>query len=495
MRIAMYGSGGVGGYFGARLAQAGNDVVFIARGAHLEAMRTSGLRITSIKGDVFLEDVTATDDPASVGVVDAVFVAVKTWQLPDVLPGLSSLVGPETVVVPLLNGVEAAEEMAAALGRGPVLNGLTKILSFLDGPGHVRHLGAEPYIAFGELDNARSDRTARLLEVLTEAGIKASVPDDIEAALWEKFVFVVSVGGTGAVTRAPIGPVRDDPRARSLQRAAMEEIVTLAAARGITLPDDVVERSMGFIDGLPNGGSASLQRDLAAGRRSELEAWNGAVVRLGEASGVPTPIHNFIYTTLDLTERRARGELDYTVPGEAPDPFRAEYLRDVLARFAWARSMADGALAQVADEDYFRVLDPEANSVAILVKHLAGNHVSRWTDFLDSDGEKPDRHRDREFVVSEDTRESLTQAWEEGWRVLLDAVGSLTPEDLDRAVTIRGEPQTVAQALDRSLTHASYHAGQIVLLVKHFLGSRWRTLSIPRGESESWNRDTRARFG
>ena len=495
MRIAMYGSGGVGGYYGARLQEAGNDVVFIARGSHLHAMRTRGLQVSSIKGDVTLARVQATDDPGSVGVVDAVFLAVKTWQLQDAVPGLRSMVGPNTVVVPLLNGVEAADELVQALGPRPVLKGLTKILSFLDEPGHIRHLGAEPTITFGEMDSRPSERTAQLLETLQDAGIRAIVPDDIDAALWEKFVFVVSVGGVGAVTRAPIGQIRADPRTRAMQRAAMDEIVALAAARGVSLPADVVDRSMGFIDGLPEGGSASLQRDLAAGRPSELEAWNGAVVRLGEASAVPTPVHGFIYTTLAVTERKNRGEAEFSVPGQEPDPFRQRFLDDVAVRFRGTRTQAERAIAQVSDTDYFRVLDPESNSIAMLVKHLAGNHRSRWTDFLDSDGEKPDRLRDTEFEVDEDSREALTAAWDAGWEVLFESLAALTPADLDRTVTIRGEPLSVEQALGRSLAHAASHVGQIVLLAKHLAGSGWQTLSIPRGQSEAWLRDTKARFG
>ena len=316
MRIAMVGAGGVGGYFGARLAAAGQDVWFVARGPHLAAMQAGGLRLSSLKGDLALPSVNVTSEPAQIGPCDVVFVAVKTWQLQDAISRVAPLMSDGTVVVPLLNGVEAADELAGSLGRAPVLKGLTKILSFIEAPGHVRHAGAEPHIALGEWDNHRSDRTEQLAAVLRDAGVNVRIPDDIDVALWEKFTFVVSVGGVGAVTRAPIGHFRSLPETRALVESAMHEIVAVGRARGVAIPDGVVERSLGFIDSLPAGGSASLQRDIAAGRRSELDAWNGAVVRLGAAAGVATPVHSFIHASLVLSEARARGEASFTVPGQ-----------------------------------------------------------------------------------------------------------------------------------------------------------------------------------
>jgi len=320
MRIAMVGAGGVGGYFGARLAAAGQDVWFVARGPHLAAMQAQGLRLSSIKGDLALPSVNVTSEPAEVGPCDAVFVAVKTWQLQDAVASIEPLMSEGTVVVPLLNGVEAADELAGSLGRERVLKGLTKILSFIEAPGHIRHAGAEPYIALGEWDNHRSDRAERLAAVLQEAGVNARIPDDMDVALWEKFTFVVSVGGVGAVTRAPIGQLRALPETRALVESAMREIIAVGRARGVAIPDGVVDQSMGFIDSLPESGSASLQRDIAAGRRSELDAWTGAVVRLGAASGVATPVHSFIHASLVLSEARARGEASFVVPGEPSAP-------------------------------------------------------------------------------------------------------------------------------------------------------------------------------
>ena len=320
MRIAMVGAGGVGGYFGARLAAAGQDVWFVARGPHLAAMRADGLRLTSIEGNLALPTVNVTSEPTEVGPCDAVFVAVKTWQLSEAVAKIRPLTREGTVVVPLLNGVEAADELSASLGRERVLKGLTRILSFIEAPGHIRHAGAEPHIALGEWDNRRSDRAERLETVLRAAGVNARIPDDIDVALWEKFTFVVSVGGVGAVTRAPIGQLRTLPETRALLERAMHEVVAVGRARGVAISDGVVDRSLGFIDSLPEDGSASLQRDIAAGRPSELDAWNGAVVRLGAAAGVATPVHSFIHASLVPSETRARGEASFLVPGQPAAP-------------------------------------------------------------------------------------------------------------------------------------------------------------------------------
>jgi 2-dehydropantoate 2-reductase len=315
MRIAIFGAGGAGGYFGARLAKAGEDVVWIARGAHLEALRTRGLRVESIDGDFTLGPLMASDDAGQFAPVDLVLLGVKAWQVADAARAMRPLLGAETCVVPLQNGVEAADELRRLLGPGPVLGGMAKIFSFLVGPGHLRRPGGPATVALGELDNRPSERVERLRVVLSGAGLGAEIPADIHVALWEKFLFVTSAGGLGAVTRAPIGIVRSVSETRALLEAAMEEIRAVGRARGVALPDDVVTRTMAFVDTLPPAGTASLQRDLAGGHPSELEWWNGAVARLGAAAGVATPIHGFIYRSLLPTELRARGRI--TFPPEA----------------------------------------------------------------------------------------------------------------------------------------------------------------------------------
>lgn len=312
MRIAIFGAGAVGGYFGGRLAEAGREVVFIARGAHLEALRSHGLRLESIAGDARLGPLTASDDPAELGPVDAVLVAVKTWQVGEAARAMGPLLGPETFVCPLLNGVEAPDELAAVLGRERVLGGLCGLIAMLAGPGHVRHLGAAPFVRFGELDNRRSERVERLLEAFAGCvGVNADVPADIHAAMWRKFLLIAAMSGVGAVTRAPMDVVRTLTPTRRLLEAAMRETLAVARARGVALDEEAVASALGFVDALPEGATASMQRDIIEGRPSELEAQNGAVVRLGEAAGVDTPVNRFLYQALLPQEQRARGEIRF----------------------------------------------------------------------------------------------------------------------------------------------------------------------------------------
>lgn len=311
MRIAVFGTGGVGGYFGGRLAQAGQDVVFIARGAHLHAIQTNGLRIESIKGDFTISPAQASYDPSQVGPVDAVLVGVKAWQIPDAAQAMRPLVGEQTIVVPLENGVEAPEQLAAVLGAEHVLGGLCQLSAFITAPGHIRHVGIEPYVAFGEMDGRPSPRAGRLLHAFDQAGVKADIPADIQAAMWDKFLFIASISGVGAVTRAPMGVYRSLPETRRMLVDAMQEIFAVARARGVNLPGDAVEKRLAFIDNLPAGVIASMQRDILEGRPSELMSQNGAVVRMGQALDLPTPVHSFIFTSLLPQEMRARGELQF----------------------------------------------------------------------------------------------------------------------------------------------------------------------------------------
>jgi 2-dehydropantoate 2-reductase len=314
MRIAIFGTGGVGGYFGGRLAQAGEDIVFIARGRHLQALQEKGLRVESVLGNFTMQPVQATDDPAAVGEVDVILVAVKAWQVPEAAEAMRPLVGPETFVVPLQNGVEAPAQLAAALGQAHVLGGLCRIISAITGPGHIQHTGIDPYLAFGELDNQRSQRVERLRAALARAhGLVVEVPADIQVAMWRKFFLIAPWSGVGAVTRAPIGIFRSLPETRQMLEQAMAEVAAVAQARGIVLPHGLVEQTMAFIDGLPAEGTASMQRDIMEGRPSELEAQNGAVVRLGREAGVATPVNSFIYHSLLPLELRARGRIAFTI--------------------------------------------------------------------------------------------------------------------------------------------------------------------------------------
>ncbi len=313
MRIAVFGAGAVGGYFGGRLAQAGEDVVLIARGEHLAAMKADGLRVESVAGYFVVDPVQATDNPNEVGLVDAILVAVKAWQVPEVAREMRPMVGPETFVVPLENGVEAPSQLAAVLGEEHVLGGLCRIISALVEPGHIRHAGISPTVTFGELDGQRSERAERLRDALQRAeGVTPEIPPDVRVAMWEKFLFIAALSGVGAVTRAPVGVLRSLPETRRMLEHAMEEILAVGQARGVSLPREVIAETMAFIDGLPRDGTASMQRDVMAGRPSELASQNGAVVRLGREAGVETPLHAFITHSLLPQERRARGELAFT---------------------------------------------------------------------------------------------------------------------------------------------------------------------------------------
>lgn len=312
MRIAVFGAGAVGGYFGGRLAQAGEEVVFIARGEQLRALRERGLQVDSLAGDFVIQPVQATDEPAEVGTVDVVLVGVKAWQVPEAAQAMRPLVGPETFVVPLQNGVEAPAQLAAVLGAEPVLGGLCRIVSLVVEPGHIRHAGMEPYVAFGELDNRDSRRVECLRQAFARAaGVSVDIPPNIQVAMWGKFLFIASFSGVGAVTRAPAGVLRELPETRDMLDRAMREVLAVAQARGIALPEQSIPKTMALIDSLPPEGTASMQRDIMAGRPSELESQNGAVVRLGEEEGVATPLHAFIYHSLLPLELRARGQIQF----------------------------------------------------------------------------------------------------------------------------------------------------------------------------------------
>ena len=310
MRIAVYGSGAVGGYFGGRLAQAGEDVTFIARGAQLEAIRRDGLHVSSIAGDFTVHPARATDDPAAVGAVDVVLVGVKAWQLVDVAKAMQPLIGSATVVLPLENGIEAPDELARVIGRQHVLGGLCRIFAWVESPGHITHAGIDPQVAFGELDGTRSARVERLRSAFDGAhGVRAEVPDDIGVAMWSKFLFITGWGGVGALTRVPVGVLRRVPESRALLQRALREICDVAGARGVALPHDSAERVLAYIDGLPADGTTSMQRDVGAGRPSELEAQVGAIVRLADAAKVDVPLHRVIHAALLPLELTARGTL------------------------------------------------------------------------------------------------------------------------------------------------------------------------------------------
>jgi len=307
MRIAVFGTGGVGGYFGGRLAEAGHSVAFLARGAHLDALRRDGLIVESVAGDFTVRPAEAAALPAEVGPVDAVLVGVKAWQVREAAAALGPLLGPDTFVLPLQNGVEAADELSETIGRARVVGGLCRIMAFVAGPGRIRHPAIPPRIEFGEWDGRTSPRVSALREAFASArGATATVPADISAAIWEKFLFIAPVSAVGAVTRVPVGSFRAVAQTRALLEEAMREILALARARGVALGGDALARTLAIIDGMPAEATASMQRDILEGRPSELEYQTGAIVRLAAAAGLPVPASAYLYASLLPSERRAR---------------------------------------------------------------------------------------------------------------------------------------------------------------------------------------------
>jgi 2-dehydropantoate 2-reductase len=305
MRIAVIGAGAVGGYFGGRLAAAGNEVTFLVRGKTLEALRSGALRVKSINAD-FEVRVAATNDPAEIA-AEIVLVGVKAWQVMEAADAIERMQDRGSIVVPLQNGMEAPAQLAAVLGPGRVAGGLCRIVAEAIGPGQIDHYWAEPSIAFGELEPLRNgNRLEQLRAAFTSAGVRCDIPRDIAAAMWEKFLFITPWGSLGAVTRLPVGPLRSAPESRARLVAALEEVAGIARAEGKPFRDEAVAKALAILDGLPPETTSSMQRDIMAGRPSELEAQTGAVVRFGQETGVPTPVHDAMYAELAPLERNAR---------------------------------------------------------------------------------------------------------------------------------------------------------------------------------------------
>src|SRR5688572_27462348 len=302
MRIAVIGVGGVGGYFGGRLAQAGHDVTFIARGATLDALRTNGLRVDSILGDFVINPVQLT----ATGQYDAVLMAVKAWQIAEAAAQIKPLLDHDTMVVPLENGIDAPEVLAEILGPRHAVGGLCALVSFAVAPGHIRHAASEPIVMFGELDHRRSERVERLREVFAKANVHVEVPPDIRRSMWTKFLFIATMSGIGALTRVPVGVWRADPELRAIVDRSLREVLQLARARGVDLGDDAIERTWQRYDNMAPDSTSSMQRDIMDGKPSELEAQLGAIVRLARESGVDVPVTAMIYHALLPQERRAR---------------------------------------------------------------------------------------------------------------------------------------------------------------------------------------------
>ncbi|HEX2170933.1 MAG TPA: 2-dehydropantoate 2-reductase [Dehalococcoidia bacterium] len=298
MRLAVMGAGGVGGYFGARLAQAGEDVTFIARGAHLAAMRESGLRVTSALGDCTITPAQATDDPAAIGPVDYVLFSVKMYDTESAAEAIRPLIGPDTAVISLQNGIDNEDKLACRLGAEHVVGGVSYIFAAIDQPGLIRHSGQMARLVVGELDGQITPRLEAFRAAGQQAGLQVDLSADIRQTLWLKFLSNCASNGLTSVTRTPIGPIREDPDLRALCTAALEEVAAVGRAEGINLPPNAVSSQLAGFDRLPYDSRSSTEQDLARGKRLEIAYLNGRVAELGRRHGIPTPVNHFIYTVL-----------------------------------------------------------------------------------------------------------------------------------------------------------------------------------------------------
>jgi 2-dehydropantoate 2-reductase len=300
MKIAIVGTGGVGGYFGARLAQAGEDVHFIARGKHLEAMRSEGLRVESPLGNVLIRPVRVTADPISIGTADVVLVAVKLWDTEAAARALRPLVGANTAVISLQNGVDKDEVLRRFIEPQNVVGGLCYIAASIGGPGLIQHAGKMARIKFGEFDGARTPRVEAFLKALHAAEVTAELSDDIGREIWEKFVFLIGLSATTALMRSSIGPIRSDPDTREVLLETMDETVRVGIAKGVSLDPKYAYKGLELCDAVPDTMKSSMQVDLSRGNRLELDWLSGAVLRFGRELDVPTPVNRVTYAALKL---------------------------------------------------------------------------------------------------------------------------------------------------------------------------------------------------
>lgn len=305
MHIVIIGAGGVGGYFGAKLAQAGNQVTFLARGRHLEAMKKNGLQVRSVSGDFHLPQVQATDNIEEIPQADLIILGVKAWQINALGCQLPQIMHAHTRVLPLQNGILAAEELSQNIPNKLILGGLCRIISQLEAPGVIHHMGITPTIVFGEFNQHQTPDTEKIHELFTLAGIKSKIADDITAELWKKFI-AICVSGLLAVTRTTYGELRELPETRQLMIELLEEIFALSKKMGVKIADNFLEKTISFIDTFPHHSTSSLTRDVLSGRPSEIEYQNGAVVKLGKKYGVPTPVNRFVYHCILPMEKKAR---------------------------------------------------------------------------------------------------------------------------------------------------------------------------------------------
>mgnify|MGYP001188480001 CR=1 FL=1 len=306
MEILVYGVGGIGGYFGGKLANVGFNVSMIARGEHLKAIQKNGLEVESINGNFKVKPKIATSDVSEVSKPDLVILGIKSWQIPSVATELKPIIGENTMVLPLQNGADNVEKLLEILPKKNVLAGLCFVVSFIEKPGKITHAAFDPKITFGEIDNSQSDRILKLKNIFDEAGISNSIPENIQLEIWKKFLFICTISGIGGLTRVSIDKIRESDYLFEMMRKTAKEIIAVGKAKNIPLNNKHLEMVFEIINSQPEGNTASTQRDIMQGRPSELENFNGYIVKEGEKLGVETPVNRYIYECLKPMEEAAR---------------------------------------------------------------------------------------------------------------------------------------------------------------------------------------------
>jgi 2-dehydropantoate 2-reductase len=300
MKIAVMGTGGVGGYFGGRLAASGEDVTFIARGEHLKAIQANGLQVLSATGDILVKPATVTDDPRQVGHADLVMIGVKLWATDEAIAAIAPMMGPQSTAVSFQNAVIAEDKLIGAYGKERVWGGVANIAALIERPGVIRHNGTMAVLMAGELDGRRTPRLAAFAQACEKARIEFRIPGNIDTAIWEKYVFLAAMSSMTALTRLPIGALREDPDTRAMLATLMSEVQSVGRAKGVALDEGLIDRLIARMDGLPRPMVASMLGDLERGNRLELPWLAGGVVEMGKALNVPTPAADFVFTALKL---------------------------------------------------------------------------------------------------------------------------------------------------------------------------------------------------
>ena len=309
MRVLIFGTGGVGGYFGARMAEAGMDVIFLARGDHFEALNNKGLILKSINGDLHLHPIKAVKDTSGVTTeIDLIILGVKAYQIETTTDLLQPIISKNTIILPLQNGVEVVDQLLRRINKKNIIAGFCKIYTKIEGPGIIRHFAHDPELLIGELDNSKSPRIIKLKKELDKAKFKTTIPEDIHAELWKKFMFICSVSGMGALTRITIGEMYESESIRHMIKKTAQEIYELASSKEIILSRNTVNLILHFIEKQPYDSTSSLQRDMMAEKPSELENFNGYIVKEAPKYGLETPINGFIYQCLLPQELKARSK-------------------------------------------------------------------------------------------------------------------------------------------------------------------------------------------